>query len=126
MTRWNDTCTLVERGAGYLDDEGVQHERIVKCEVYCNSYTLSTQAWATARLADYTADDEIQIRSEDYSGQQDVVFRGKPFSVMHVMVQGDFTRLILKQYDHDIGDETDKEGDTYTPSSDDDEEDLYA
>lgn len=122
-------CTLVERGEGYLDDEGVQHERIRKREIFCNSYTLSTQAWATARLADYTADDEIQIRSEDYTGEQDVIYKGKAYTIMHVMVAGDFTRLILKQYDHDIGDETDPEGDTYIPPVEDDEdelEELYA
>lgn len=122
MTRWNDTCILVERGPGHVDDEGVQHERISKREVFCNSYTLSTQAWATARLADYNADDEIQLRTGDYRGEQDVVFKGKPFSVMHVMAQGDFTRLILKQYDHDIGDEADAEGSTCKPECDPDEE----
>lgn len=124
MTRWTDTCILLERAEGYLDDEGVQHERTIKREVYCNSYTLTTQAWASARLADYTADDEIQIRSEDYTGQQDVVYRGKSFTVMHVMVQGDFTRLILKQYDHDIGDENDPEMDSHVPEDDEDLEDL--
>lgn len=121
MTRWNSTCILVKREKGYLDDEGVEHERIVRREVFCNSYTLSTQAWATARLADYTADDEIQVRTEDYHGEQDVIYKEKAFSVMHVMVQGDLTRLILKRYDHDIGDETDPEGDTYIPDTADDE-----
>lgn len=124
MTRWNDTCILVERAPGYVDGDGVQHERIVKREVFCNSYTLSTQAWATARLADYTADDEIQLRTEDYRSEQDVIFRGRAYSVEHVMCQGDFTRLILKQYDHDIGDEGDPEGDTYVPEEPDDEQDV--
>ena len=124
MTRWNETCILVERGEGHVDDEGVRHERVSKREVFCNSYTLSTQAWATARLADYNADDEIQVRTEDYQGEQDVVYRGKPYSVMHVMVQGDFTRLILKQYDHDIGDEADAEGDTCECGSEEPEQDV--
>lgn len=106
MTRWNETCELVSRTYA-VDDEGVQVETVSRREVYCNSYTLSTQAWATARLADYTADDEIQLRTEDYSGEPDVVFRGESYTVMRAMVQGDFTRLILKQLDHDIGDEDD-------------------
>lgn len=124
VTRWNDTCILVSREKGHVDDEGVNHERIVKREVYCNSYTLTTQAWATARLADYTADEEIQLRTGDYAGEQDVVFRGKSFSVLHVMCQGDFTRLILKQYDHDIGDEDDPEGDTFAPGPGEGEPDV--
>lgn len=124
MARWNDTCVLVERAKGYLDDEGVEHAHNIKREVFCNSYTLSTQAWATARLADYTADDEIQLRTIDYNSEQDVVYKGKAFSVMHVMVQGDLTRLILKQYDHDIGDELDEEGDTHTPPEDTEEPDI--
>lgn len=123
MTLWNDTCILVERGKGHTDEEGVEHPRNVKREVFCNSYTLSTQAWATARLADYTADEEIQVRTCDYNSEQDVVFRGRSYSVMHVMVQGDNTRLILKQYDHDIGDEVDPDGDTYAPDGDDGSDD---
>lgn len=107
MTRWTDTCELITRTFA-VDDEGVTQETITRREVFCNSYTLSTQAWATARLADYTADDEIQLRSVDYNDEPDVVFRGKSYSIIHVMCQGDFTRLILKQYTHDIGDEDDE------------------
>ena len=121
MTRWNDTCVLVNRASGFLDDEGVMHVRNERREVFCNSYTLSTQAWATARLADYEADDEIQLRTGDYRGEQDLVFRDRAYSVMHVMNQGDFTRLIIKQYDHDIGDEADPDGDTYVPPASDEE-----
>lgn len=106
MTRWNETCVLLERNHE-IDDEGVPHQKTIRTEVYCNSYTLSTQSWATARLADYNADDEIQLRTCDYEGQPDVVYREKAYTVIHVMVQGDFTRLILKAYDHDTGDETD-------------------
>lgn len=106
MTRWSDTCFLLFR-TFEVDDEGVRHEKTAGRQVYCNSYTLSTQAWATAKLADYRADDEIQLRTADYAGEQDVIWRGNAYSVEHVMVQGDLTRLILKQRKHDIGDEAD-------------------
>lgn len=106
MTRWSDTCFLLFRTFD-VDREGVRHEKTTGRQVYCNSYTLSTQAWATAKLADYRADDEIQLRTSDYADEQDVIWRGVAYSVEHVMVQGDFTRLILKQHTHDIGDEAD-------------------
>lgn len=105
MTRWNDTCQLVKRTFA-IDNEGVQHPSTKTREVYCNSYTLSTQAWATARLADYEADDEIQVRTMEYSGEKDVVYKGRAYSVIAAMVQGDMTRLILKRERTDIGDES--------------------
>lgn len=106
MTRWNETCVLIKRSYE-VDNEGVQIEYVTRREVFCNSYTLSTQSWASAKLADYSADDEIQLRTDDYEGEQDVAYRGEAYTVQHVMVQGDFTRLILKQLNQDIGDETD-------------------
>ncbi len=107
VTRWNDTCILVKREPGAVDDEGVMRERVTRREVFCNSYTISTQTWATARLADYTADEEIQIRTADYDSEQDVIYRGKSYSVLHLMNQGENTRLLLKRYKHDVGDEED-------------------
>ena len=68
-------------------------------------YTVATQAWATARMANYDADDEIQLRSCDYHGELDVVYRGRAYSVIQKMDQGDFTRLILQRKKPDVGEE---------------------
>lgn len=104
MTRYKDTCTLLKK-TYTVDSEGVPVESVEKRKVFCNSYTIATQAWATARLADYDADDEIQLRTCDYDDQNDVVFKGKSYSVIQKMDQGDFTRLILTRRHSDVGDE---------------------
>ena len=105
--RWTETCILRKK-AYAPDDEGVMQENVTEREVFCNSYTLATQAWSTAKLADYTADDEIQLRTVDYGGELDVLYRGSEYSVQHVMNQGDNTRLILK---HERSDDRDLEED---------------
>lgn len=103
--RWTETCTL--RMKTYApDDEGVLAETVSERDVYCNSYSVATQAWSTAKLADYQADDEIQLRTIDYEGELDVIYRGDEYSVQHVMNQGDCTRLILKNLHSDERDAT--------------------
>lgn len=104
MTRWNETCELVKREY-YSDDEGVRKWRETRRKVFCNSYTLSTQSWATARMANYEAEEELQVRSCDYQGEVDVVFRGRAYSVFQVMDTGDFTRLLLQRRKSDVGQE---------------------
>lgn len=104
MTRWNETCELVKREY-HSDDEGVRKWRETRRKVFCNSYTLSTQSWATARMANYEAEEELQVRSCDYAGEVDVVFRGRAYSVFQVMDTGDFTRLLLQRRKSDVGQE---------------------
>lgn len=102
MTRWNETCVLVKREY-QSDDEGVRKWKETRKKVFCNSYTLSTQSWASARMANYNAEEELQLRTADYEGEADVVYRGKDYSVFQVMNTGDFTRLLLQRRDSDIG-----------------------
>ena len=110
MTRYKDTCILICKTYG-VDADGVPTETQRRFKAYCNSYTIATQAWATARLADYNADDEIQLRSCDYHGEPDVVFRGRAYSVIQRMDQGDFTRLILQRKRPDVGEESEPASD---------------
>jgi len=93
--RWTETCILNKKS--YVpDDEGVPQEILEQRTVFCNSYSVATQAWSTAKLADYQADDEIQLRTCDYDGELDVIYRKREYTVVHVMNQGDNTRLILE------------------------------
>lgn len=94
--RWTDTCELISK-TYVTDDEGVQHEVTTKREVFCNTYSLGTQSWTSARLADYSADAEIQLRSCDYDDETDLILHGNPYSVEHPMVHGDYTRLTLRK-----------------------------
>lgn len=102
MTRWNETCELVKRDY-YCDDEGVRRWSETRKKVFCNSYTLSTQSWASARMANYDAEEEVQLRTADYNGELDIVYRGKNYSVFQVMCMGDFTRLLLQRRKSDVG-----------------------
>jgi len=99
--RWKDRCELVSTSFE-PDGEGVMRPVEASKEVFCNSYTLASQAWSTAKLANTQVDTEIQVRTDEYSGEDDVRFRGKRYSVVKpVMDQGEHTRLMLKAYDSD-------------------------
>lgn len=102
MTRFKETCQLVSR-TYVVDGEGVPQESERRFKAYCNSYTVATQAWSTAKLASYDADDEVQLRTCDYHGEREVVYRGRAYTVAHVMDQGDFTRLLLSRKVSDRG-----------------------
>lgn len=119
MTRYKDTCTLIGKTYG-VDSEGVPTETQTRFKAFCNSYTIATQAWATARLANYDADEEIQLRSCDYHGEPDVVYRGRAYSVIQRMDQGDFTRLILQRKKPDVGEENEPTADETTDGGDED------
>lgn len=99
--RWKDTCELVST-AFEADEEGVMQPVETVRTVFCNSYTLASQAWSTAKLANTQVDTEIQVRSDEYGDEDDVRFRGRRYSVVKpVMDQGEFTRLYLKRYESD-------------------------
>ena len=102
MTRYHETVELLTK-TYEVDDEGVPQETVKRFKAYCNSYTVATQAWSTAKMANYEADDEIQLRTCDYHGETDVVYRGKAYSVFQRMEQGDFTRLLIQRQKSDKG-----------------------
>lgn len=94
--RWKDTCDLIAT-AYEPDEEGVAQPVKAVRTVFCNCYSVATQAWSTAKLANTTVDTEIQLRSDEYLGEDDVDFRGRHYSVVKpVMNQGEFTRLMLE------------------------------
>ena len=105
MTRYHETCELIKR-VHSTDDEGVPVETLIRRKVYCNSYSVATQAWSTAKMANYNADDAIQLRTCDYGGEEEVLYRGRAYTAFQRMEQGEFTRLLLQRrksdevYDH--------------------------
>ena len=104
MTRYHETVELLTK-TYEADDEGVPQETVKRFKAYCNSYTVATQAWSTAKMANYEADDEIQLRTCDYHGELDVVYRGREYSVFQKMEQGDFTRLLIQRKKSDGGED---------------------
>ncbi len=104
MARFRDICELITR-TYEPDAEGVPRETKKVFRAYCNSYTISVQSWSTAKMANYEADDEIQLRACDYHGETDVVYRGKAYTVFQRMDQGENVRLLLQRQKSDRGDD---------------------
>lgn len=109
--RWNETVTLLAPAEKYQDSAGVWHEgKRVKREVYCNEMTLSLVAMAQLRSADVRAQSStqtldvglrnehmIQVRSIDYNGEDQVIFRGNEYEVLYLSGSGEFRTLTIGQ-----------------------------
>lgn len=96
MTRWNDTCELISSPERHQDAEGnwVQGPQEAT-EVFCNRYSVGGSTWASVVDAGLRADAEVQVRSADYAGQDEVRYRGVEYDVTRVQDSGEFTRLTL-------------------------------
>ena len=101
--RWTETCTLVKK-VYEPDDEGVSQATDVPYEVFCNPFTVGATTWSSMYEIGISVDAEIQVRSCDYDGQRDVVYRGKWMSVEFVKEEGDLTRLTLRHQQSDSAD----------------------
>ena len=101
--RWNETCVLCAK-AYTPNDEGVLEVADTKIEVFCNPFTVGAQTWYSMREMGISPSAEIEVRTCDYSGERDLLYRGKWYSVEGVSEAGDFTRLILR---HQMSDSDD-------------------
>lgn len=99
--RWNATCTLVEK-VYTPDDEGVMAYEEARTEVFCNEFSIGAGTWSSMYEIGISADAELQVRTCDYSGQRDVIYKGEPYSVEIVKAEGDFTRLTLRHQKSDV------------------------
>jgi len=102
--RWNETCTLVKR-TYEPDSEGVPQPEAVLTDVFCNPRKVGANTWSSMYEIGISVDAEIEVRTIDYSGQRDVVYREKWYSVEKVQENGDFTVLTLRHQKSDGPDE---------------------
>lgn len=107
--RWNETCTLVEK-TYEPDEEGVMRVVDHESEVFCNAFSVGANTWSSMYEIGISVDAELQVRTCDYDGQRDVVYRGKWMSVERVKEEGDFTRLTLRHQQSDSADEEATDG----------------
>jgi len=63
--------------------------------VFVNPMRVGSQSWAAARSAGLHADAQVQLRSCDYAGEQEVTIDGVPYDVERVADRGEFTTLTL-------------------------------
>lgn len=98
--RWNATCTLI--GKTYTPDgEGVPQPTETKTEVFCNEFSVGAHTWSSMYEIGISIDAEIQVWSDEYSGELTVELHGKYYSVERVQEVGDFTRLTLRHQQSD-------------------------
>lgn len=99
--RFNETCTLL--ATTYApDSEGVPQPTVDKAEVFCNPRHVGAATWSSMYEIGISVDAQIQLRTADYAGQRDVMYRGVPHSVEMVEEVGDFTVLTLRHQKSDV------------------------
>lgn len=96
MSRWNDTIVLLSHPMREQDAEGnwVQGEPVRRL-CFCNPFTIGSATWASVVDAGLRADAEVQLRSVDYGGEDEAVYRGREYDVTRVVDSGEFCRLTL-------------------------------
>lgn len=103
MSRWNDEVTLVSSPEPYQDEVGSWHSgEAQESTVFCNRYAVSLSQNATALDLGLRDTVQVQVRTVDYSDQDQAIYRGKTYEISYVSCHGDNTTLTLG---HKIGDE---------------------
>lgn len=111
VSRWNETVILLAPANKYQDSSGAWHEgERVQREVFCNEMTMSMVAMAQLRSADVRAQSStqtldmglrnehmIQVKSIDYSGEDQCIFHGEEFEVLYLSGSGENRTLTIGQ-----------------------------
>lgn len=98
--RFNETCVLIAK-VYEPDEEGVPQPTCTETEVFCNPRTVGANTWSSMYEIGISPVAEVQLRTCDYDGQRDVLYRDKYLSVEKVSEQGDFTVLTLRHQKSD-------------------------
>ena len=96
MTRFASTAVL-KAVAVSVNPDGSTSEEETGRQVFVNSRRTGATAWAAARSAGLHADAEVQLRSCDYAGEQQLEMDGGEYEVERVRDDGEFTMLTLKR-----------------------------
>ena len=98
--RWGETCVLIAT-TYTADDEGVQQPAVTTKTVFCNPQHVGANTWSSMYEIGISVDAKLQVRTCDYSGERDVFFREKYYSVEVVEEMGDNTLLTLRHQQSD-------------------------
>ena len=98
--RFNETCLLIS--TSYVpDDEGVEIPIETQSFAFCNPFSIGASTWSSMYEIGMSEVAEIQLRTCDYSGQRNVIYRDRRYSIEYVKEEGDFTRLTLRHQQSD-------------------------
>ena len=102
--RWGETCMLIAT-TYTLNDEGVPQPTVTKKTVFCNPQHVGANTWSSMYEIGISVDAKLQVRTCDYSGERDVFFREKYYSVEVVEEMGENTLLTLRHQQSDSGED---------------------
>lgn len=109
MARWNEVVTLLSPTQKYQDTTGAWHEgERTERTVFCNEFTIGLMAMAHLRNSDIRAANStdpvdvglrhehmIQLRSVDYQGEDQVIFRGEEYEVAYMSGAGEYVTITI-------------------------------
>ena len=117
--RWNETCTLIATSFE-VDGRGAPQPTVTETVVFCNPQHVGANTWSSMYEIGISVDAKLQVRTCDYDGQMDVLYRDEYYSVEVVQEKGDFTVLTLRHQQSDseeTEDETPNESEEETDES---------
>ena len=94
MTRFNGSAVLKANGIA-VNPDGSFREAEERLSVFVNRRNVGASAFMAARSAGLHSDAEVQLRSCDYAGQQELEMDGCEWTVERARNDGEFTVLTL-------------------------------
>ena len=93
--RWDSVIILRDIEANMVvDDEGNEVEGEPKdTQVFCNVRSLGFETWATAAQLGLKPELQVEVRTIDYHGESQAVYKGHEYDLSYSSTRGDNTIL---------------------------------
>lgn len=93
--RWDSVILLRDIEANMVvDDEGNEVEvDPVDTQVFCNVRSIGIETWATAAQLGPKPELQVEVRTIDYHGETQAVYKGREYDLSHSTTRGDNTIL---------------------------------
>lgn len=93
--RWDSVITLRDIEANMvIDAEGNEVEgEPVDTQVFCNVRSLGFETWATAAQLGLKPELQVEVRTIDYHGESQAVYKGREYDLSYSATRGENTIL---------------------------------
>ena len=93
--RWDSVILLRDIEANMvIDAEGNEVEgEPVDTQVFCNVRSLGFETWATAAQLGLKPELQVEVRTIDYHGESQAVYKGREYDLSYSATRGDNTIL---------------------------------